>query len=134
MSVNFTGDWTAALDKSRLLSVAPKAIAVKIEQSGDELREQLIVTRPDGSEDRVVFTCRINGESETSLNGRSVRSRVKWQGQELIIESWMHSGARDIYFCDCWSLSPDGQTLSMEHRNDVLAGQLTILKRVRQLA
>jgi hypothetical protein len=26
-----------------------------------------------------------------------------------------------------WSLSSDGQTLTMEHRNDDLAGQLTVL-------
>lgn len=131
MSVNFTGDWTAELDESRILGATPKAIAVKIEQSGDELRQELIVTRPDRSEERVVFTCRINGESETSLNGRSVRIRTKWQEQELIIESWMQSGEHETYFCDCWSLSSDGQTLSMEHRNDALAGQLTILKRVK---
>ena len=45
-------------------------------------------------------------------------------------ESWMQFAAREMHFCDCWSLSSDGQTLTMEHRNDDLAGQLTILDRV----
>lgn len=131
MSVNFTGGWTADLGQSRFLAATPKAISAKINQSDDELREELIVTRPDGTKERALFTYRINGESETLLDGRSVRSRAKWQGRELIIESWTQSDGRETYFCDCWSLSSDGQTLSMEHRNDVLAGQLTILKRVR---
>jgi hypothetical protein len=34
-----------------------------------------------------------------------------------------------MHFCDYWSLSPNGQTLSMEHRNDDLAGQKTVLER-----
>jgi hypothetical protein len=46
-----------------------------------------------------------------------------------VIESWMRFGTREMYFCDCWALSPDGQSLSMEHREDDLAGQLTVFDR-----
>ena len=41
------------------------------------------------------------------------------------------SGTREMYFCDCWFLSPDAQTLSIEHRKDDLAGQLTVLDKAR---
>ncbi len=128
MSVNFTGTWNANLSKSRFLGSPPKAISVKIEHSGPELQEEIVVTKLDGSQERVVFNCWTNGEQDKNLlNGRAVRGGATWAGEELVIESWMQFGAREMHFCDCWSLSPDGQTLSMEHRNDDLAGQLTIL-------
>jgi|ERR1019366_787517 hypothetical protein len=131
MSVNFTGIWNANLRKSRFVGPPPKAISIKIEQSDRELEEEVVVTKLDGSTERVVFQCWINGEPDRNLlNGRPVRGAARWEGEELVIESWMQSVAREMHFCDCWSLSSDGQTLTMEHRNDDLAGQLTILDRV----
>jgi hypothetical protein len=132
MSVNFTGTWNATLSKSRFLGPPPKAISIKIKHSDSELEEKIVVTKTDGSEERVVFKCRTNGEQDGSiLNGRAVRGSARWEGEELVIESWIQFGSRDMHFCDCWSLSPDGQTLSMEHRNDDLHGQLTVLERAR---
>jgi hypothetical protein len=131
MSVNFTGIWNANLLKSRFAGPPPKAISIKIEQSDCELEEEVVVTKLDGSTERVVFQCWINGQQDRNLlNGRPVRGATRWEGEELIIESWMQFAAREMHFCDCWSLSSDGQTLTMEHRNDDLAGQLTILDRV----
>jgi hypothetical protein len=46
-----------------------------------------------------------------------------------MFESRMQSGTRESHFYDCWSLSPNGQTLWMEHRDDDLAGQMTVLDR-----
>jgi hypothetical protein len=84
----------------------------------------------DGSEDRVVFRCRTTGDEITnSIHGAVLRSRSRWQGTELVIESWMNLGGRENYFRDHWSLSADGQVLTMEHRNDDLAGQITVLER-----
>jgi hypothetical protein len=130
MSVNFSGVWNADLRKSRFLGPSPLAVSAKIEQSEFELQAEIVVTKLDGSQDRAVFKCWINGEPDKNLlNGRPVRGGTRWEGEELIIESWMQLGAREMHFCDCWSLSPDRQTLIMEHRNDDLAGQITILNR-----
>jgi hypothetical protein len=38
-------------------------------------------------------------------------------------------GGREAHFRDFWSLSSDGQTLIMEHRDDDLAGQITFLEK-----
>jgi hypothetical protein len=131
MSVNFAGVWNANLHKSRFVGPQPKAISVKIEQSEPELHAEMVVTKLDGSEERVIFKCWINGEPDrNSFSGRPVRGGTRWEGDELVIESWMQLAAREMHFCDCWSLSPDSQTLIMEHRNDDLAGQVTILDRV----
>jgi hypothetical protein len=131
MNVDFTGVWKADLHKSRFLGPPPKALSVTIKQSEPELEEEIAVTKHDGSKDRVVFKCWINGEQDRNLlNGSPVQGVARWDGKELVIESRLQVGTREMHFRDCWSLSADRKTLIMEHRNDDLAGQLTILDRV----
>jgi hypothetical protein len=132
MRVNFTGIWNANFPKSRFLGPPPAAITVKIEHSDPELQEEMLVAKVDGTEERAIFKCWTNGEQgKNLLNGSAVRGNARWEGEELFIESRMQFGTREMHFCDCWSLSPDGQTLSMEHRRDDLAGQLTVLDRAK---
>jgi hypothetical protein len=42
----------------------------------------------------------------------------------------IHMTHRTRVFRDYWSLSDDGATLTMAHRDDDLAGQTTVLKRL----
>lgn len=131
MNANFSGTWSADLSKSRFLGAQPRSVTVRIEHAEPRLSAEILVTKQDETEDRVAFECATNGEHGRSvLNGKPVRGSARWEGQELVIESWMQLGARQLHFCDFWSLSPDCQTLTMEHRNDDLAGQLTILSKV----
>lgn len=130
MSVNFTGTWNANLSKSKLLGPTPAALTIKILHSDPELQEEILVTKTDRTQERGSFKCSTNGEPGKSLlSGQPIRGKASWEGDELVIKSWVQLGAREMYFCDCWSLSPDGQTLRMEHRNDDLAGQLTVLEK-----
>jgi hypothetical protein len=130
MTVNFSGVWNANLRQSRLLGPAPKAISIKIEQSELELKEEVLVTKLDGSEDRLVFQCSVTGEKDRSLlNGHPIQGCASWESEELVIESWMQLAGREMHFCDRWSLSSDRQTLIMEHREGDLAGQITVLNR-----
>ena len=74
--IDFTGVWKANLEKSRFLGPPPKALTMKIEQSETELHQEIVVTRPDGNEDRMTFNCWINGEqNRNSLNGQPIRER-----------------------------------------------------------
>lgn len=131
MPINFSGAWVADLSKSTFTGPKPAIVRLTIEHRNPELRQELIVTKPDGTENRAVFICRTTGEEGNSLlNGNVVRGHARWVDQELVIETWMKFGEREVYFCDCWSLSPNEQTLVMEHRDDVLAGQKLILERI----
>jgi|ERR1017187_475382 hypothetical protein len=130
MTVNFSGAWNVNLLQSRLLGPTPKAISIKIEQLELELMEEVLVTM-DGSEDRLVFQCCINGEKDRNLlNGKPIRGTARWEGEELLIESWVQFAGREMHFRDRWSLSSDRQTLIMEHRDGDLAGQITVLDQV----
>jgi hypothetical protein len=129
--MNLSGSWTADFGQSQLRGPAPAAVNVRIEHSHDRLREEITATLPDGTERRSVLECHIGGvQAMVSLAGRPVRGGVKWEGQELVIELWVDAGNRELHLCDYWSLSPDGRVLTMEHRNDDLAGQKTVFRKV----
>jgi hypothetical protein len=113
-----------------MLGPVPKAIWVRIEHRDPELREVILVTRIDGNQERTAFESWTNGNQDKArLNGKPVRGSATWEGEELVIEWCSQVGAREMHFCDSWSLSADRQTLSMKHRKGDLAGQLTILER-----
>lgn len=91
---------------------------------------EMIVTKADDSEDRLLFRALTTGEEvDNPVHGMQVQSRSTWVGAELLIESRMNLGGRESVLRDYWSLSNDGQTLTMEHRDDALAGQFTLLDR-----
>lgn len=103
---------------------------IEIQHSEDRLLEEIVVFKDDGGEERAVFTCGLGGDDgHATLNGQPIRGRAGWVGNELVVESWMQFGDREVHFRDCWSLSEDGKTLVMEHRDDALAGQRTVLER-----
>ena len=132
MPANFTGVWHFDRTRSKLLAPLPETIEVRITHSGSDLRQEIVITKPDGSQDRQVFTCRTTGEpGQCQLSGKPLRGTARWEGEELMIETWIERGPRELHFRDCWWLSPDGQTLFMEHRDDDLAGQRAVLKKMR---
>lgn len=130
MSLNFSGVWKGNLRKSKVLGPAPKAVLVRINHIDPELIVEMVITKRDDTENRLLFRGLTTGEEvSNSVDGVQVRSRSHWVGAELLIESWMNVGGREGHFRDYWSLSDGGRTLTMEHRDDDLAGQITHLER-----
>ena len=124
---NFSGLWQANLSRSRMAGPAPSKIMVKIAHGEDVLTQEVVITRQNGEQNRqVVSFSMTDPESVTELRGVPLRIRVRWNGPEMVIES-TYSGT---VFRDYWSLSTDGQVLTMEHRDDAIAGQVTVLERV----
>jgi len=130
MKLDFSGTWMADLSKSRFAGPKPASLLAVIEHRNPKLRQDLVVTKADGSTDRATFECRIGAEGRLLVNGNQLRGAAKWVDGELVIESWVNIGERELCFFDCWSLSPDGERLIMEHRNDALAGQRVEWRRV----
>jgi hypothetical protein len=125
---DFSGLWQVDLERSTLRGEAPSLILVKIEHDSAELIQELHVTRKDGTESAVVFRFDTSGQETTNAQVRSV---VRWIDSELLIESWIEAKDRVLHFKDYWSLSPDGNTLTMAHRDDDLSGQTSVLRRRR---
>jgi hypothetical protein len=130
MGQNLTGIWKADLEKSKLAGPPPKSIAVKIHHEDPNLLVAMMITMPDGLEHKIEFKGPTNGAEVVNLvSGQQWRSWIQWVGDELMIESWVEVGERKLHFRDFWFLSKDGQSLTMEHRDDDLRGQITFLDR-----
>jgi hypothetical protein len=130
MNIDFSGVWKGNLQKSKLPGAPPKALLARIDHKGPTLIMEMLVTKSDDTEDKLHFRVLTTGEEvENPVHGMQVQSRASWVGAELLIESRMKLGGRESVLRDYWSLSDDGRMLTMEHRDDALAGQFTLLER-----
>jgi S1-C subfamily serine protease len=124
---DFTGLWQADLQKSTMRGLPPREILMKIEHREPHLVQKILVRYPSGDEQRLTLTYETTGnETTNSVRGGTARTRAHWDGAELVIESSMKTPTREFHFKDHWSLSDDGQMLTMAHRDDDLAGQIVV--------
>lgn len=133
MKPDFSGVWRANLENSTLLRPKPQAMSASIHHAEPELRIEMVLTKPDGTVVRTASRFLTTGEEVTNpVYSTGMRSRCEWMERELLVESWVSLRGRDWHTRDFWSLSEDGQTLTMEHRDGDLAGQITLLQRTDQ--
>jgi hypothetical protein len=126
---DFSGEWELNFKKSSLRGPVPERILMKIGHKEPRLVQEILVTIAGGKEQRMAFTLEIGAETTNPMGGGMARNHALWQEQELVIESRVSLSGREAYFKDHWSLSEDGQTLTMEHRDDDLAGQIAMLEK-----
>jgi hypothetical protein len=104
---------------------------VQIQHRESTVTQNVLVRHRDGRERRLTFAYEIGTETINSLDGTRVRSIARWENSELVLESRSVAAGPEICFRDYWSLSGDAQTLTMEHRDDSLAGQTAVFTRAR---
>jgi hypothetical protein len=128
---DFSGVWQLNLTKSTLRGPAPKEILTKIQHREPILTQTILVVAADGGEQELTFTYDTTGTESTNVTmaGGEGQSRAHWNGAELVIDSVLRTSSRTFHFSDHWSLSADGQTLTMAHRDDDVAGQIAISER-----
>jgi hypothetical protein len=119
-------------EKSVLRGASPKQVLIKIEHREPAIIQQVLFTGASDVEQLQTFAWQAGVEVSTSFGGVPARTRVRWEGMELVIESWMKAPDRELYFKDHWSISHDGETLIMAHRDDDLAGQISVLEKGSQ--
>jgi len=124
---DFTGIWEANLAKSVLRGPSPRQVLQRILHREPHLDQEILVTQASGDEQRLIFSYRTTGEeTANSIGNITARTCARWEGDELVIESWFETAGRRLHFKDHWSLSGDGRTLTMAHRDDDLAGQIVV--------
>jgi hypothetical protein len=107
---------------------------MKIEHREPLLIQQIRLTNAGGMEQRITFRYETGAETTNSVGEATVRTQARWEGMELVIESRMKTPSREAHFKDHWSLSDDGRTLTMAHRDDDLAGQISVFEKSSQAA
>jgi hypothetical protein len=126
---DFTGLWELNLERSTLRGSGPKRIVIEIEHREPRLVQQIHLTNADGAEKRMTFAYETGAETTNSVGGAPARTSARWEGEELVMESRVMTPCREVQFRDYWSISDDGRTLTMAHRDDDLAGQISVLER-----
>lgn len=127
---NFTGLWRLDAVKSHLPGLAVAHIGMKIEHDEPYFVQAVKTVFDDGRISLGRFAGDTSGaEFVNPFRSVSMRSTAQWAGAELVIDSRIETHGRTMHFRDHWSLSADGRELVMEHRDDDLAGQRTVLER-----
>jgi hypothetical protein len=120
----------AAESREEHFPAVPREIIVRIRHREPVLTQTMLLVTADGVEQQLTFTYETNGDEVTNATtAGDVQSRAYWRGSELIIDSELRTAPRVFHFRDHWSLSPDGETLQMAHRDDDLAEQVAILEK-----
>jgi hypothetical protein len=127
---NFTGVWQLDATKSHMLGRSFTRMLAKIDHREPALVETVVVIDANGGRRQLTFEFLTSGEeSVNGVGSVKMRTRASWEGEELLIESWLGVGEHTSHFRDYWLLSNAGDTLTMEHRDDDLAGQVAVLER-----
>jgi len=102
----------------------------KIDHREPVLEQTVLVIAANGGRQLLKVEFLTSGEESVNRVGAGqMRTRTSWEGEELLIESWLAAGEHSSHFRDYWRLSASGDTLTMEHRDDDLAGQVAVLTR-----
>lgn len=124
---NFSGTWRSDLRKSTIRGPLPAQMEHRIEHGETAIDHELVVTSECGAEHSARFRYLTGaGETVNVLAGQAVTTKACWDGPELVVESWLEMPSRQLHFIDRWSLSEDGNTLTMAHREGDLTGQVVI--------
>jgi len=126
---DLSGVWELNLEKSVLKGPSPRRMTVTVEHDEPNISQHIRSIRTDGTEQLQSVKFTVGTEEVNSIRGVPLRTLARWEGKELVVESWMKMTEREFHFKDYWSVSDDGRTLTMAHRDDDLAGQVSILQK-----
>lgn len=111
---NFTGVWE--VDKAQLPAQGPDSMRGKIEQHGSSFTVTLrVVSR--GTLEQQTNTYIAGQETKGSMHGAPMTSNTEWDGPTLVVHSVAVFGGKELRTHDRWTLSPDGNTLTITERH-----------------
>jgi hypothetical protein len=130
---NFSGRWQLDPSQSNLVPM-PRELTITISHEGGTLHVDMVGLRKDGSPLLQHFETQTDGSDASSLfNGAQLKCRSYWAGVELVMESDLDGPDGPTTFRDYWSLDPREDRLIMEHRDDPLAGNRSVLTRLSEI-
>jgi hypothetical protein len=127
---DFSGAWEAQIDASVFRMPAPRALRMWIDHRGGDITQRVLTVFADGTERLADVRYRIGQRLEAQIGGQAAVVSARWDGATLVIESEVGPADPPLRLRDHWSMSADGATLTMAHPDDILAGQVCVLRRV----
>jgi hypothetical protein len=110
---DFSGDWKMDADKSTFGPIpAPTSMTRKIEHKDPSLTVATAAVSPAGDQNTTAKYMTDGTETTNSLMGSDIKSKARWDGKTLVIDSAGNFGGADIKVGNKWSLSDDGKVLT----------------------
>ena len=130
---DFSGIWRLDPARSKLSSPPVTRLLMKIAHEEPRFTQTIRADLPDGRVQISTFSgVSGGGEFVNQTPNGAWHSAATWEGDSLLIESFVTLGARRFHFRDHWYRSADA--LVMQHRGGDLAGQIAWLESAPQLA
>ena len=119
---NYSGVWKANLDASKLgAGPKPANYMVIIQQEGSKITELIGAWDQRGNERRSTLIFNTAADAKPSINslrGLPMRTKPSWDGANLVLDSAV-AGLRPMKIKETWSLSADGETLTLSAINTI---------------
>jgi hypothetical protein len=131
MSVDFSGRWTAELERNPFLpGIEAGMVVFRIDHVEPLLQLTVVASAPRYSLFHFMCNHRTDGtEVITSMYGLQVRTNAHWESDQLLLEMHLAMGSCRRRLQASWQLSKDGRVLTMQQRNGESAVHVTVLQR-----
>lgn len=117
---NFTGEWKMNPAKSNFGPMpAPDLLVRSIDHHDPSLD---IKTHQKGARGDVTSELKYSTDGKPATNtvqGREAKGTARWEGDTLVIESWLEIQNMEIKGKEVWSLSDGGKTLTIHNHTSI---------------
>jgi len=111
---DFSGTWVLNVYRSEFAGERPPQSKVQqVEHKGTELAVTIDEINDRGTVHGVVRYTTDGQDAVNDVLGFPMTASISWEGAVMIMRTWGRFGNGDIMLIDRWSLSPDGQTLTI---------------------
>jgi hypothetical protein len=111
---NFSGTWKVNISKSNFDPMpAPSSMVTKIQHAEPSLKMSTTFSGEQGERtfDRTLTTD--GAESTNQFGSMVIKSKCRWEGGALLIDSTASSDRGEFTVKEKWTLSEDGRTLTL---------------------
>jgi hypothetical protein len=124
---NFSGDWKLNTSKSTFGDIpGPDSMTNKISHADPKITS---VSKQSGQMGEIEMntTCTTDGKECTNegFQGAPTKSTMKWDGDNLLVETKGQFGDLDFTLKQKWALSDDGKTLTVAQNISTSMGDFT---------
>ncbi len=113
---NFSGEWKMNAAKSDFGGMpAPESVTRSIKHADPSLE---IKTYQKGAAGEVTSELKYSTDGKPATNtvrGMEAKGTARWEGDTLVIESWLTVQSMEIKSKEVWSLSDGGKTLTIRN-------------------
>jgi len=119
---DYSGIWKLNEAHSDLRSMSePTAETLRIEQSGVKMH---CTALPAGGGAPVSWDYKTDqSDAKYKIGDTSRNSRLKWEGNALLVNTLVNSRDRSYTVMDRWKMSKDGKTLTIRRQIESLSGE-----------